>query len=299
VRSLVLITTWFGPWPAWINFYLESCRRNEDVNWLIFTDQEPPENRPPNVDFVHTSTRALLDRIGGVIGLDLSGIDQAYKLCDLRPAFGHAFEAEIAPYTNYGFADLDVVFGRIRHIYTDEMLATYDTISTARYRITGHLAVFRNTRRVRLSYRYIHAWRRRAADPKHHALDERHYRRVFASRNPLLGAIKGLFWKSLFVERYSTWGDHKTPWWSGEPWPLNWIWKDGRLTNTQDDAEYLYIHFMRWHSSRHRPAGDPAPWPQLGDRVIQLPWRRGAEEGFSISPDGIQPLVRAEQVETT
>lgn len=46
MKPLALIVVWFGKWPDWINLYLASCRWNPEVEWLVVTDQEPPDNRP-------------------------------------------------------------------------------------------------------------------------------------------------------------------------------------------------------------------------------------------------------------
>jgi len=290
LKRLILISTWFGPWPRWINFTMETCRWNPDIDWLLVTDQEPPENRPPNVRFVRMTLAQVLARIGEATELDLSHIDRAYKLCDLKPAYGHAFEAEIAGYASYGFADIDVFYGRIRHFYTDEVLRRYDVISTHELIVSGHLAVFRNTPRLRRSYRLIPKWRERAPNAASFTLDEGQYRRVFRAGSFALRAVQSLVWRCLFVERYSTWSNGKLKWWNDRPWPETWLWKDGRLTNTQDgDREYLYLHAMPWHSNRYRPDGTDAPWVVLGDKLVRLPWREIARTGFVVSPEGLFP----------
>ena len=60
----------------------------------------------------------------------------------------------------YGWCDTDLLFGDIRSVYTDEILARYDVLSTHADRISGHFALFRNTRRNRTMYRRIYRWQR-------------------------------------------------------------------------------------------------------------------------------------------
>jgi hypothetical protein len=38
-----------------MNLYIESCKCNPDVRWRFFTDCGEPENKAPNVDYVHLS----------------------------------------------------------------------------------------------------------------------------------------------------------------------------------------------------------------------------------------------------
>jgi hypothetical protein len=285
VKPLILISLWFGAWPRWVDFYLETCRANPDVQWLIVTDQPPPESRPPNVRFLQMTFIEMRDRLAAATQLDLSAITAPYKLCDFKPAFGHAFEPEIAGYRSFGFADIDVFFGRIRQFYTDDVLSRYDIISASQSMVSGHFAVLRNTRRMRLSYRLIPGWRIRAPATKRFGLDEHPFRRVFKSHNRLLAAIQGLFWRTQFVEQHSSAEGKRSA------APSAWTWRDGRLLRDgEPEREYLYLHFMRWQSNRWR-GDEAAPWPALGDRLVQMPWQEAMETGFSASASGIGRLT--------
>jgi len=51
VKKIRIIIPYFGKWPLWIDLFLESCRFNPTVDWLIFTDCPMPGNRPENVAF--------------------------------------------------------------------------------------------------------------------------------------------------------------------------------------------------------------------------------------------------------
>lgn len=298
MKPLLLIVVWFGPWPRWMNIHLETCRHNPEVDWLIVTDQAEPDSRPPNVSYLKTTLADFMRRVGDTIGLDLTGHTEAYKVCDLRPTFGQVFEREIAPYHSFGYADIDVFFGRIRQFYTDEVLRSFDVISTHPERISGHLAVFRNVEAVRLSYRRIRNWQRLMLEKPSYGLDERRFLFAFRSRWPLIRHAQALRWRTQFVEQYST-VDKPIPWIDGSPgFPTEWHWHDGKLTNTHDgDREFLYLHVMRWHSNRYRSEG-AAPWPPLGDQLVQVDWRDVRETGFRISPLGIDPIqaVNADEV---
>jgi hypothetical protein len=291
LRSLVLISAWFGPWPEWIEFTLATCRGNPTVDWLIVTDQEPPENQPSNVRFERLSLTEFVQRLQGVTGVDLQRVKNPYKLCDLKPAFADALATEIGHYDNYGFADLDVIFGDIRRVYTDELLERYDALSTHEDRISGHLAVFRNTPAVRRSYLGIPGFRKLAGVPDYRGLDEAKYRRVFRSHSSrVLDFLLRRRFRSLFVERYSTVG-RRGNWPDGSNrGPLEWCWRDGRLTAPGPGGdEYLYLHFMSWRS-RPRPGKEVPPWLALDRPLVQVDWREAERDGFRLSPRGIEPI---------
>ena len=170
-KPLVLLIHWFGPWPEWIDLFVESCKWNRDVDWLIFTDQDSPENAAPNVRFAKASFDEHKARVCNAIGIDPAPITP-HKLCDLRPAFGLVYCPEIVGYRNYGHCDLDLIFGNIRAFYTDALLEKYEVLSTHADRLSGHLAVLRNNEFNRQAFRRIRSWKKKIADPTHFGIDE-------------------------------------------------------------------------------------------------------------------------------
>lgn len=283
-KPLVLISPWFGPWPAWIDFFLESCRKNPDVAWIILTDQPPPENRPDNVRFDDTSFDAFRSFLEERLDLRLDSATP-YKICDFRPALGFVYEEAIADFRAFGYCDLDVIFGDLRAVYTDDILERYDAISACATRMSGHLAVFRNSEKNRNLFRRIAGWRELLADERHRAVDEHHLTRLIRPRNPLRWLARP---RSLFVERHTTPGGPLL-WPDGKLGPSLWVWKDGTLSNERFGSQ-LYLHMMFWQSNRWLPeAMQPAPWTEL-EEIVQCDWREAAEKGFTISPRGIRLL---------
>ncbi|RUQ45547.1 hypothetical protein D8M30_15595, partial [Corynebacterium pseudodiphtheriticum] len=50
---IIFIIPYFGCWPFWMPFFLESCRHNPDIDWLLFSDCPMPANVPTNVRIEH------------------------------------------------------------------------------------------------------------------------------------------------------------------------------------------------------------------------------------------------------
>ena len=133
-HSIVIVIPYFGPWPEWMNFWVETCRANRTIDWILFGDAEPPENKAPTVRFVRTTFedyRSLLsDRLGTHVGADTP-----YKLCDIRPALGVAHADLVKGYDFIGFGDLDVFYGDVRATYDDDTLRNYDLLSSHPHRV--------------------------------------------------------------------------------------------------------------------------------------------------------------------
>jgi len=292
-RPLILFVQWFGPWPEWIEIFVESCKWNPEVDWLIFTDQQPPENKCPNVRFRNLSFKAHLEHIGQRIGLRLDAADP-YKLCDLKPCLGFAYEDLLGNHEFFGYCDLDVVFGNIRDFYTNDLLNRFDVISTHGRRLAGHFTILRNDVFRRNAFRRIRHWRRKARNARPSALDEKRFGEVFL-RPSLWRQLTEPRARVLLEEQFST------PW-STKPWldgshtyPPRWYWRDGKLTaEGYGDRQFLYLHFLTLKSDRFRNQAryGPAPWPAL-PRIVSIDWRNAGKEGFMISAAGITAIPQS------
>lgn len=75
-------------------------------------------------------------------------LNNPYKICDFKPAFGEIFQNEIKCYDFWGHCDTDLIFGDIRHFISDEILTNYDRILA-----NGHLTLYRNTQVTNAMYK--------------------------------------------------------------------------------------------------------------------------------------------------
>lgn len=296
--SLVKIIPWFGKWPEWFELFLESCRFNTDINWLIYTDAAPPHNPPENVYFKQLSFEQYSNLVSQKLNINFTP-SSPYKLCDLKPALGYIHADEISKYDFYAFGDIDVIYGEIRHFITDDVLKRFDVISTHDNRISGHFCIFRNTPTIRRSFMQVKDWKLMLENPEHVSFDESAFTKVFIPhrKHPTwlrrLWSISSKYQrKILFKEQFSTilspikWRDGQ------KEHPKIWLWQNGKLTNTLDNKEYMYLHFMNYKSRAWLPKAIrhlPSAWEKL-DRLIYISPREARSQGFSISPRGFSRI---------
>ena len=169
--SVVIFIPYFGAWPVWGDLFFETARRNSTIDFLVFADCDAEAFAAPNIHIRPTLFEDYVQRARSWLGLPFDPPD-GYKICDLRPMFGALHEEEFSGYDFYGWCDTDLLFGDIRSFYTNEVLARYHVLSTHADRISGHFALFRNTRRNRTMYRRIYRWQRRLLEPAFIGLDE-------------------------------------------------------------------------------------------------------------------------------
>ena len=86
-RILFLIP-YFGRWPFWMPFFLESCRHNADIDWLLFSDCPIPSNVPDNVRIESITFADYCALVSQRLNIPFAP-QAAYKLCDIKPALGH------------------------------------------------------------------------------------------------------------------------------------------------------------------------------------------------------------------
>jgi hypothetical protein len=291
-RSIVFITAWFGPWPAWMRFYLQSCRLNEDIHWVLIGDAPPPPDLPDNVRVVTRTFADYRDEIACKLGI-VCDWTSPYKLCDLKPFFGHLHPELVEGYDHWGFGDLDVIFGRLRHFFTEAVL-DHDVISTHDDIAAGHMTLVRNTAEMNTAFRRVLGWRQMIVEADNRGFDEHAWSNLFTP-------VRGTLWQrlkqrlrsprlradGLFEEQFST--DLRPRRWidGSQTYPSEWYWDRGRLTTDRaPDREMLYLHFSNWQSARWTDDA-VAPWSRL-DRLDRVPEAR--PDGFAISALGFRPL---------
>lgn len=263
---ILFVIPYFGSWPFWMPFFLESCRRNADIDWLLFSDCGIPDNLPPNVRVEPISYVEYCQLVSSRLEIDFAPA-HAYKLCDIKPALGYIHADRLQGYDFWAFGDIDLIYGDLRAYFTAERLARNDLFSTHERRVAGHLCLMRTTHSQLELFKQIKDWRGRFTDQKHHAIDEGAFSRLFLWRKNfpkplfnLVGKFNPLRRRSEFTEAFSTPGG-VIKWHDGtDDFPVHWLWRDGRLSNDRDgERTFPYFHFVCW--KRNEWAALPTPDP--------------------------------------
>lgn len=140
MKKVCILIVYIGNFPKSYQLFLDSCSYNPTIDWLIFTDDAESDkfNYPTNVKTVITTFEQIKERYNKVMGFEVN-MQGPYKLCDLKPTYGKAFREYLDGYDNWGYGDLDVVYGDLRKFLTDEKLEKYDKIYPQ-----GHLTILKN-----------------------------------------------------------------------------------------------------------------------------------------------------------
>ena len=111
MKRCILIIPYFGKFNSYFHLFLHSCRNNPDFDWLIFTDDRRNFEYPDNITVKYTTFDKIKLYIQRKFKFKIA-LDQPYKLCDYKIAYGDIFSEFISGYEFWGFCDTDVIFGR-------------------------------------------------------------------------------------------------------------------------------------------------------------------------------------------
>jgi len=253
MNSICIVIPYFGKWPAWMPYYLESCRFNNTVNWLLYTDCGTPENLPSNVRVVETAYHDYCALVSQRLGIQFYP-ENPYKLCDIKPLLGYIHADALQGFDFWGFGDIDLVYGDLRAYFNQSRLNRNDLLSTHARRVSGHLCLLRNTEQMRTAFQRVNNWRFLISNPEHVAFDEKAFSKLFLrhKNSPAIvrfaaGLIDPWLRKAEFAEAYTT-PNAKLEWIDGtKNFPVRWFWRKGVLANDIDgDRVFPYFHFAVW-----------------------------------------------------
>lgn len=148
MKKIAVIALWFGPLRDYFRLWIRSLRINEEYDFLLFTDQ-PIERSgiPANLKIERMTLADLKVNIRQRLLVNPT-FQFSYKLCDFRPAFGELFAPQLAGYDFWGYCDIDLMFGKLSHFVTDEVLSSHEKIFSR-----GHFTLYRNNERINKLYR--------------------------------------------------------------------------------------------------------------------------------------------------
>lgn len=147
MKKIRLIIPYFGKLPKFFPYFLLTAKRNQKIDFLIYTDQKVDQFailNANNIEFVTLSFDELREKVQSKFDFKLS-LKTPYKLCDYKVAYGLIFEEELRGYDYWGFCDTDVLLGDIYQFLEKHSFFENDY---ARYGLLGHLQIFKNSQEV-------------------------------------------------------------------------------------------------------------------------------------------------------
>eukprot|EP00927_Polykrikos_kofoidii_P045391 TRINITY_DN39359_c0_g1_i1.p1 TRINITY_DN39359_c0_g1~~TRINITY_DN39359_c0_g1_i1.p1 ORF type:complete len:413 (-),score=35.47 TRINITY_DN39359_c0_g1_i1:154-1311(-) len=265
---VAVLTVWFGNPPPWVRLTVATMGANPQLTWLIFSDRPRRtwgHGLPSNVQVRYLNTTGFDFLAQRATGIE-SHLDGGYKLCDWRMTYGEVFGDILRPYHFWGWADLDVFFGRIADFVNDTHLATFDVIGEHSWPVQGPFTLIRNVPRLNRLWREVPDAARRLQQDGISRLNEWAFGAAVLSatdvrRRPFSHPIH------LFAHRRHGHADI--------------AWVSGKVVHLSSCGEAAYLHFSSWKDAIAATASswDPTAGPTT---LAAFAWTTG--------PSGVEQL---------
>lgn len=248
-----------------LNFY--TCSKQNNIDFVYFTDCDEIINmasKYPNIICHKVSFEEYCENASKRLKVDFHP-QHAYKLCDLKPFYGFIHQDILRKYEFWGYGDNDLVYGNLNVLTNDNMLNSYDVITTMSERIAGHFAIFRNNEKFRSLPFKCSRWKEQLLYIEHVGFDESDWVRMVLPDKRFLTAIyKGLFkpfmsyekWVEITYRFYSNkWNRKFTTEMFTTPIPKDgevWIYDNqtGKII-APDGRELPYLHFLFFKKTKY------------------------------------------------
>lgn len=143
MKKIALINCYLGEFPWYFPFFIKSCITNSTIDFVIFSDANYDSFLPTNVKIIPFTLNQFNQLATQKLGFEIA-VQNSYKLCEFKPAFGFLFSDYVENYDFWGITDIDVIYGRIREFMTPDVLDTHDIICVRHDYITACCMLFRN-----------------------------------------------------------------------------------------------------------------------------------------------------------
>lgn len=139
--KIVILIPYFGRLPNIFTAFLDSCRLNPSIDFILFADDDTTIfHIPANVKVIISSLSCVRSLCPEEVR---NGLRSPYKLCDYKPLYGVIFADYIEGYDFWGYCDIDFIFGKF-----EKYLSTIDLNYYDRLFDLGHLTLYRNNSQI-------------------------------------------------------------------------------------------------------------------------------------------------------
>jgi len=177
VKKIGLINCYFGEFPWYFSFFIKSCYTNPTVDFLILSDANYDGILSNNVKIIPFTLIQFNQLATQKLGFEVA-LQEPYKLCEFKPAFGFLFSDYLQEYDFWGMTDIDVIYGRIREFMDQEMLESYDIICVRNDYITACCMLFKNNDYINSLFKKSKDYKMVFTNSRYFGFDETNFEQI-------------------------------------------------------------------------------------------------------------------------
>ena len=219
-NDIAIIIPYFGKFPKWMSLFIEGCRHNGFIDFIIYSD-DILKCESDNIIYHQISFENYCQHVSESLGIDFNP-KSPYKLCGVKPFYGFIHQIELKGYKFWGFCDIDLVFGELS-VFSQDNLQKYDVLSTDWNIISGPLCIFKNTDYYRTLSFKIPDWQEKLMSEEMIPLDEKYLSDILAVELKLLRGIDTRILRLIFPLKWVKRIDKVLS------WPVHFVLRKRRL----------------------------------------------------------------------
>lgn len=246
MKSICYIVPYFGKIPKEFQIWLDTCKFNETINWIIITNDMSEFDYPNNVQRIQMSFEEVKQRIQQYFDFTIQ-LENYWEISFFKPAYGEIFQEYIQKYDFWGHCDIDLMWGNIRKFITDDILEKYEKIG-----FQGHSTLYKNTKEINRRYKTIVpgqiSYKDVYSGKVKYSFDENGMEKIYNFLN--IDYYKETNFAHLSKYDYSFYLKYLPDRDSYKNERQIFIWKNGKLERLYLDngkignEEFMYIHFF-------------------------------------------------------
>jgi hypothetical protein len=233
--------------PPYFSYFIKTFSGNtsNSIDLKLITNipfQEYEKYQGDNISVIRMSWSDLIKLISTVLGLKVHPFQfRAYKLCDLKPAFGLIFSEYLQGYDFWGYCDVDMIIGNLGNFLTEANLREYEMISASKGN-PGYMTIYRNDDKINHLFTKSPDYLKVFQSTNSYRFDEKGRDNIIALKQIVeqqqvkINNISGI------VHNDSGGFNQNRPW--------KYIWQNGTLTDALTGEEIGSLHIVK---SKRRP----------------------------------------------
>lgn len=173
-NKIAFVTIYFGDMPKFMNLFLDSAKNNPDFDFYFFSDWCSLPIEADNINHQRLTFK-VFNELAFRKKIIKNKINNAYKLCDLKPAWLDILSGLInfEQYEYLGYLDIDLILGNLNKFISLDKIKPYDIWTISPDFISGVLTLFKNRPELITLYKKSPSWEIIFNSPQHFAFDEK------------------------------------------------------------------------------------------------------------------------------
>jgi hypothetical protein len=230
--DIAILVVYFGKWPDWTPYFLQSCSVNQSVHFIIISDSIPLGDKYTNIEYHKQTIPGLCLLIDSKLGV-YTRLKDPYKLCDFKPSYGILFQDYLEGFKFWGYCDVDLIFGDLCQQSFLNLVNTHDIILGYRDFSSGPFALFRNKEEVNTLFMRVENYKQLLSLGVYQGFDEHIIKETNRglSMKKLVKLVIFVFMNPSLLFKYQ-WLKYK----------FQWFYKERTIQDPVDFTEVLYLN---------------------------------------------------------